>query len=254
MDNNEMNNSVVKADKEEREIDLGQLLAALLSKWVIIVAAVLVCAVVSFGYFNFIVTPQYTSVTRIMVINRQSSDTITATDITSSTSLSKDYVEIVTSPSVLEQVIADLGLNLTTSQLDGKVSATVVTDTRMIRIGVTDKDPILAKKIADSIANVSSDKICKVMNIENMVSIIDEGSMPVTPSSPNVARNTIIAALLGLVVSCAIIIIVNITNDTIKTADDVEKYLGVSVLAVIPVFDNDNNTAKPGNARNVRSE
>ena len=221
----------------EKEINLAQIGAALLNKWFVIVLVGAVCGVLAFIYFRFFVTPQYTSTTQIMVINRQNENSITATDITSASSLSKDYVVIVTSDTVMERVIANLSLNMTVDELAGKVTASLVTDTRQIRIDVKDPDPILAKKIADSVAQISSQRICEIMSIENMVEIIDPGNMPTKASSPRTLRNTIIVAIIGILISSVIVVIADITNDTIKNAEDVEKYLGCSVLGIIPVFE-----------------
>lgn len=232
-------NNLQEREDKGIEIDLSEIFAMLLRKWVIIVGVTVAAGVLAFAYFYFIVTPKYTSNARIMVINRQSNDTITNTDLTSSTTLSNDYVEIVKSRSVLEQVIADLDLNYSVATLKSKVSASVVTNTRMISINVTDPDPILAKKITDSISNVTSNRICEVMNIENMVSIVDEGSLPSSPSSPAITRNTLIAALLGFVLAAVVVIIVGVMDDRIKTQEDVERHLGVSVLGSIPLFDVD---------------
>lgn len=258
MRNSDINNTQT-TDNNKIEIDISEILGMLARKWVIIAAVGIIAAAVAFGYFHFIATPKYTSNARIMVINRQSSEAITATDLTSSTTLSNDYVEIVTSRSVLEQVIADLDLDYNVRELEEKVQASVVTDTRMINISVTDTDPILAKKITDSISTVTSNRICEVMNIENMVSIVDEGSLPTEPSSPATTRNTVIAALLGIIIAAVVIIIIGIKDDRIKTPEDVEKYLGVSVLGTIPVFTNEtenpgarskfNETAKSGGIR-----
>ena len=244
-------NNVQQKENGKIEIDLGQVFTMLARKWMVILVTASVTAVVTFCILHFMVTPKYTSTARIMVINRQNSDAITATDLTSSTTLSNDYVEIVTSRSVLEQVIADLNLDYSTETLNKKVDASIVTNTRMIKISVTDPDPILAKKITDSISNVTSRKICDVMNIENMVSIVDTGSLPTEPSSPAVMRDTVIAVILAVLIVCAIIVIIGINDDRIKTKDDVEKYLGVSVLGVIPVFDRQlAESTHTGNIRN----
>lgn len=224
-------------DKGEVEIDILELLEMLLHKWIIIAVSGVGMAVIAFIFFKFIVTPQYTSTARIMVINRQNNETITATDLTSSTTLSNDYVEIVTSRSVLEKVIEELELNYDVSTLKSKVSASVVTNTRMINISVTDPDPVLARQMTDSISTITSNRICEVMHIENMVSIVDMGSLPTSPSSPATLRNTVIAAFLGIIVSSAVIIVIGILDDRIKTQEDVEKYLGVSVLGAIPNFE-----------------
>lgn len=253
MGNTDINNQNASAGRTE--IDLSEIFGMLARKWIIIAAAGVAAAVAVFCYFHFIVTPQYTSSARIMVINRQSSESITATDLTSSTTLSNDYVEIVTSRTVMEQVIADLDLNYSVGTLQSMVSASVVTNTRMINISVTNPDPILAKKITDSVSNVSSTRICEVMNIENMVSIVDEGSLPTEPSSPATTRNTVIAALLGIIIAAVVIIIIGIKDDRIKTPEDVEKYLGVSVLGTIPVFTagTDNGGPKPKFAETAKN-
>lgn len=225
---------------KETEIDLLQLLRALLNKWVIILIAGVVCGVVVFCYNKFFVTPQYTSSTQIMVINRQSENSITATDITSASSLSKDYVVIVTSMTVMDRVIEDLGLDMTAVELSSKVKASLVADTRQIRIDVEDPDPETAKKIADSIAKESGIRISEIMSVTNMVKVIDPGSLPTEPSSPDTVKQALIAFLVGVAASCVIIIIISVVDDKIKTAEDVEKYLECSVLGVIPVFEGEN--------------
>ena len=236
MENTNVNNTKPK-DNDKVEIDLGQVFGMLARRWVLIVAVGVITAVLTFACLHFIVTPKYTSTARIMVINRQNNEAVTATDLTSSATLSNDYVEIVTSRSVMEQVIADLELNYTVEELTDKVKASIVTNTRMINISVTDPDPILAKEITDSISAVSSKKICQVMNIENMVSLVDEGSLPTDPSSPATMKDTVIAALIAVIITCVVIVIIGINDDRIKTKEDVEKNLGVSVLGVIPLFD-----------------
>lgn len=232
-----INNNENTADNGRTEIDIAEIFAMLGHKWIIIAAAGVIAAVLAFGYFHFIATPKYTSSASIMVINRQNTDAITATDLTSSTTLSNDYVEIIKSRTVLEQVIADLDLDYDVDKLGGKISASVITNTRKISIKVTDEDPILAKKIADSLVDASSKRICEIMNVENMVSTVDNGDLPDKPSSPATKRNTVIAALIGVVLASAIIIIVGIKDDRIKTQEDVEKYLGTSVLGMIPLFE-----------------
>lgn len=233
---NTNNNSQIK---KETTIDLSEVMRILAGKWIIILSTAIIMAVITFIFFNFAVTPQYTSTARIMVINRQSADSLTTTDLTSSTTLSNDYVEIVKSRSVIEQVIADLNLKYGVGELKGKINASIINNTRMIRISVTDVDPILAKEITDDIAKVTSNKICEVMNIENMVSIVDNADLPTHPSSPKTKKNTVIAALLGILLSATIVIIIGLKDDRIKTQEDVERILGVSTLGLIPEFESE---------------
>lgn len=217
------------------EIDLSQVFETLLRHWMIIAGVSIICAVLSFVYFKFMAVPEYTADTNIMIINRQSEGTLSSSDLSSSTTLSSDYVEIIKNVAVLNTVIDNLGLDISSSELHSKISAKNISGTRMITISVTDENPELAATVADELADVSSKKICDVMNVENMVSIVNEAIIPDKPSYPTTAKYTVIAFILGFLVSAVLIVIIHMANDKIKTTEDVEKYLGLPTLGVIPV-------------------
>ena len=149
--------------------------------------------------------------------------------------LSSDYIQLIQTRPVLEKVIAELGLNMSVDALKGKVTATKQGDSRIISISVVDTSPVVAKRIADAVAKAAADQIYTVMDAE-LVNIVQPGNVPEAPSSPAVMRNTIIALILAVFVTCAIIIIRYIMDDTIKTSEDVERYLGISVIGSIPIF------------------
>jgi len=222
-------------DNATIEIDIKQIFFLLLSKVGYILLTGVLLAIVAFTYFKCFVNETYTSNSQIYVINK-TSDNITSSDVSVSTYLSNDYVVLITTRPVMEQVISELGLDMTAGQLSGMVSASVVTNSRIISITVTDTDPLRAKRIVDSIAQVSAARICEVMDSE-MVNIVQDGNVPTAPSGPASGRNAIIAFILGAFIACAVIVIKFITDDTISTADDIEKHLGISVLGSIPVFE-----------------
>lgn len=218
----------------EVEIDLMQIFSVLMSRaWVIIITAIVTGLVALIGTKLFI-TPQYQSYTKLYIINRQQDGTTTINDINSSTYLVKDYKVLVTSLPVVDQVISNLDLDMTQDELVAKIACNIETDSRVLTITITDPDPYLAKRIADAIADVSAKQIASVMKIEG-VEIIQYGRVPDQPSSPNTMMNTIIGVLIGGICISAFFIIKFLLDDTIKTADDVEKYLGTSTLALIPV-------------------
>jgi len=221
--------------KESIEIDIKQIFYAILSKIGFVILAGVIAGVLAFSYYSFVATKQYQSTTQLYVINR-SSDNLTSSDVAVSTSLSNDYVVLITTRPVLETVIAELGLDMSTNQLKSKINASLVTNSRIISITVTDPSPVLAKRIADCVANVSASRICTVMDSE-MVNIVQEGEIADNPSSPAVMRNTIIAAILAIFVVCAIIVVKFILDDTISSTEDIEKYLGLNVIGTIPVFE-----------------
>lgn len=219
---------------DEIEIDLLQLAKAVLSKiWIVIISAV-VTGAVALVVTIFLITPKYSSTSKLYVVNRQNDNTTTYNDIQSSSQLIKDFKVLVTSIPVIDKVIDDLNLDMTYDEVVSEVSCVIETDSRILSVTVTDKDPETAKKIADSIADVSSKQVTSVMKIEG-VNVIENGRVPTSPSSPNTTKNVVIGIALGLVLSVAVIIVKFMLDDTIKNSDDVEKYLGMSTLSLIPL-------------------
>lgn len=135
-----MENQTVNND-EEREIDLGEIVHLLLSKlWIIILSGIVFCLATVMGTM-LLVTPKYESTTKIVVLSKQDSNTLTNQDMQISTSLTKDYVELIKSRTVTEGVIAQLGLDMTHEQLLKKLSVDTPTDTRVVSITIKDTDP-----------------------------------------------------------------------------------------------------------------
>ena len=220
------------------EIDLVELLGVILHNlWIIIVSGVIVAAVALLVSY-FIITPKYESVTKIYVISKTNADTMTYSDLQAGSTLTKDYKELVKSRPVLEEVLAETGIDVELKELEEQITVEVPTDTRIVSITVEDKDPYEARIIADSVRIAASKHIQEVMDTE-AVNVVEEASLPIEKSSPSILKNTAIGYAVGLFLAIAIVIINYIMDDTIKTPDDVEKFLGVSVLGSIPYSEND---------------
>ena len=228
-----MENQTVNNYDDEVEIDLGEIFHLLLSKLgIIILSGIIFCLAAVMGTM-LLITPKYQSTTKIVVLSKQDSSTLTNQDIQTSTSLTKDYAELIKSRTVTEGVIAQLGLNMTHEQLLGKLSVDTPTDTRVVSITITDTDPYTAAEIANAVRDIASKHIQQVMDIK-AVNVVETANIPSSPSSPNVTKNGMMGGMFGILLAAAIIIIVYLTNDTVKTPEDVEKYLGLSVLGTIP--------------------
>lgn len=223
---------------EETEINLREIFAVLLDKFAIIILAAILGAAVAFAFTKFLVDPIYSSSTQVYVTNNALTNTeqINVGDLQSSNYLTKDYMILVKSNPVLEQVIADMKLDITTSELAGKIFVSTPTDTRILTIAVNDKDPMQAKKIADSVREASKVQIQNVMGIET-VNTVEDANLPINPISPNTKMNVLLGFALGLILAIAVVIIRFILDDTIKAQEDVEKYLGLSVLGLIPALE-----------------
>lgn len=130
-------------------------------------------------------------------------------------------------------MIAQLKLDMTHEELLKKLSVDTPTDTRVVSITVTDTDPYTAAQIANAVRDIASKHIQQVMDIK-AVNVVETANIPDEPSSPSVPKNGVIGGLLGILLAAAVVLIVYLTNDTVKTPEDVEKYLGLSVLGTIP--------------------
>lgn len=219
---------------DEVEIDIGHILSILWEKILVIIATGIIVGLAGFLVSKFLIIPKYESETKLYVLNRANDSATTLSDVQLSTQLTKDYQILVTSAPVMNQVIKELGLNMKASELASTISVDTPSDTRVLQITVTSDDPKRAKDIADKVAQVSSKKICDIMKIEQ-VNVIEEGSLSEEPAVDTVQKWTLIGLALGIVLSCAVIIIRSMLDDTVKTTEDVEKYFDLSTLAVIPI-------------------
>ena len=232
----EPNHRMTEGDDDVFEIDILELLAVVLSKiWIVILCAIITAAA-TYLICSFLIIPKYESTTKIYVINRQNSDSLTYSDLQSGSQLTKDYQELVTSRPVLEEVKAELGLDIDNERFRKSITVSVPTDTRIVSITAEDTDPYMARAIADKVRVSAANHIANVMNTE-AVNVVEEANLPTKISSPKTVRNTVIGGVIGAFVAVMIIIIIYIMDDTIKNPDDVEKYLGLSVLGSIPVLD-----------------
>lgn len=224
---------------DEIEIDLREIFFCLLHRFWIIVLVAILCGGIGFAVSEFLIAPTYESTTQIYILNRQNENTVTYSDVQLGTQLTKDYAELIKSRYVLESVIDELQLATDNGPLEyekllKKVEVTTPQDTRMLSITVTDTDPMLAMEIANSIREAAALHIKSVMDIE-AVNVVDMANLPTDKANPSVFKWTLIGSLIGAFVVMAIVIVVYILDDTIKNSDDVEKYLGLSTLALIPL-------------------
>ena len=222
-------------DNDEITIDLTELFMALWSRLHIILMAGVLGALIALVGTNLLVTPMYTSETKVYVLTRSDSTAgITYNDLQMGTQLTQDYMQLVTSRPVLEQVIAVLNLDMEPGQLKDMISVETPEGTRILSIRVQSEDPKQAKEIADAVRDSVSIQITEIMDAD-AVNTVEEGNLPTSPSSPSIPRNIAIGALLGLILAMGVITLIFILDDTIKTPDDVEHYLGLNTLTSIPI-------------------
>lgn len=223
-------------NSDEIEFDLRALFGAIRKNIVVIILAAAAAAIISYLATVLFIIPTYDSTTKIYVLNTQDNNasTVTYSDLQSSTQLTKDYMELVTTRPVLEEVISSLNLdNITYEQLKKKITVSTATDGRIISITATDNDPQMAKSIADEVRNSVSAQIMQVMNVE-AVNVVEEANLPEHKARPSNMKNAAVGGFVGLFIALAAVILIAVLDDRIKTEEDVEQYLQLSILGMIP--------------------
>lgn len=236
---------------DEIEIDVLELLHVLWSKALVIALVTALAGMVAMLVTRVFLTPQYQSTTKMYILAQQDNKTLTNSDLQASEQLTQDCAEMIQSRQVAEAAISQLGLDLTAEELLIKVTVTTSTDTRIVTIDVQDEDPYLACDIANAVRNIAADTIQNVMNIE-AANVFEEANIPETPISPSTMRNTLIGAILGFIIAVAAILISYLMNDTIRTSDDVERYLHLSTLGTIPLAEGEEKNKKKNKAKRMR--
>lgn len=226
-----MNNQELTTD--EIEIDLRELLFALLIHWKAIVISALLAAVIAFGYRFFFVNPLYESNALLYVLTKSTSITSLA-DLQTGANLTQDYLIVTKDRPVLEKVIDYLKLPEDYEELEKKVEVENPTNTRFIKIIVNDEDPERAKAICDQIAKVAAAFIAEKMD-QDPPSLVKGGYSDGKPVNHGVVFYTCAGFAAGLVIAGMIIALQTIFNDDVSSPEDVENKVGLKVLASLPI-------------------
>lgn len=222
---------------DEIEIDLWEILFALRAKlWMILLALVLGSGIAVL-YSKVILTPQYTSTSMVYILSKETTLTSLA-DLQIGSQLTKDYRVVATSRPVLQEVIDTLGLDMEYEELKKKLVLDNPSDTRILSFSIEDPDPARAKAIVDTVAKVSGTYIGDIMEM-TPPKIIEDGIVSDTKSSPHTTKNAAVGGFAAAFLVCALIVLQVILNDTIRTEEDVEKYLQMSILAAVPEREED---------------
>ena len=226
-----------KNQEQYFEISLMRLIGALWHRaWAILLAAV-ICGAAAFSATEFLITPLYQADVLLYVNNNRneiSSGSVSQADLSASQSLAETYAEILDSRTVMSETVRLAGGDYSERQLRGMLSASVVNETELLRITVTGDDPQDVTRLANTAADVSEEVMENVVDACN-VQIVDRAETPQQPSSPDIARNTALGILLGILLSAAVIILLEMTDNVIRSEKNVNAMFGeIPILGAIP--------------------
>lgn len=213
---------------------LKQILVSIKEKAPVIVAVVLVAAVIGWSVSAFLMTPKYeASVNMIVNTRTDTSGVITNDNISSAQNLVDTYAIIIKSNTILNRVITDLNLNMTYKELYEMVSVDSINNTQVMKIAVQTSSPETSKQIVVAMSTIAPDIVAEAVEAGSC-KVISDVYVEEDPISPDIQKNTILTAALGLVLSLAVLVLKELMNDFIVDDMDVEKKLGIPVLAIIP--------------------
>ena len=229
----DIRSSFADRTEEETEIDLIDLAWALLDKIHYIVLCFLIGAVIMNAYSYFLVRPTYKSTAKMYVVSASKNSVVDLDALNIGTSLTADYEQLMLSYPVLEQVINKLNLDMDSDTLAKMITLENPTDTRILNINVVSTDPKNARDIANTLMDVSVDYLPKTMSTY-AANVAQKAKLADHKDGPSYTKYTMIGALAGAFLYCMYLVVKYLMEDTIHTADDMEKYFDIVPLAVIP--------------------
>ncbi len=221
---------------DEVEIDLGELFYFYRSHLVSIILVFILGALAAGAIAFYLVTPKYTATSKLYMVSSSTKSVVDISDFNIGTSLSQDYVEVLKTRPVYESVIDKLHLDYNYRQLSKMIKTSVVGDTRIVQIDVTDTNPKEARDIANAVADAAVEQVPRTMETSEP-HIIEPAIVPDEQSSPHLLIDIVAGGLAGLVIMLVMLTVSFISDDTFQSGEDVEKMFGVMPLTVIPESD-----------------
>ncbi len=217
------------------EIDISEVLLYFKSKVALIIGITLLIVILGNLYAMFLRVPVYKSSSTIVIASNDTNSANMQADITVNQKLVGTYKEIVTSRSVVEQVIKDLDLKYSYEELSSNILVEAVQNTEVLKISVLDKNAELAPKITSMLSEVFKEEVMEIYNLKN-VKVLDSASTPTGADNVNFVKDEIIYFGLGMIASFMLVFIMFYFDKNIRSVEQVESRLGLPILGTIPVY------------------
>lgn len=222
--------------EEELTLDLRDIFHIIRKRMKLIILITLACTLVSGLVSFYVLKPSYESQTSIIVGKPEGTDKSQTeyNDVMLYQKLIQTYQEIAKSRVVADQTVAILGKAYTAEAIQNAVTVTPQTDTQILVIKAKNGDPVEAAKISSAVSKAFIEQSKIVFPTGGDIQVMDYAIVPVSPVSPNKKMNLAIAFLIGLMGSMGLAFVLEMMDRTIKTEDEVERYIGVPIIGMIP--------------------
>lgn len=225
-------------------VRLGNVFRELWSGLPTIVLAAVIGGMIALLGTIVLITPTYKSTTSLYVMsNEEKSTSVNNTDLQAGTLLTKDYEEIIKSREVIEEALTSLDIDADYGTILKDLSVNTPDDTRVIYITVTYTDPYTAADIANAVRRAAIQRIQSIIDVKT-VKVVSDANVPVHKEGPSYSKAALVGAFAGALLAVIILVIMALANDTIRTGDDIEKYLHISLLGTIPIAEGEKRSKK----------
>lgn len=234
MSQSQMNNmNINQSMEDEVEIDLVELFYYYRSKLLFLILSFIIGVLVSGSITYYFITPTYKATSKLYMVSASTDSIVNLADLNLGTSLSEDYVQLILTRPVIESVIEELNLSYTYQDMLDMLEVSTVNKTRILTITTTSTIPEEAKDISNALASKAITYIPNVMETAEP-NIAEQAILPEKKSSPSFAKNMALGAGLCVIACLGVLTLMFLRDDTIKTAEDIEKLFGIMPLTVIP--------------------
>lgn len=220
--------------------DMNRFFKVFLNSKFYIIFILLLCLAIGYFYSYHYVTPMYQSSATVVLVqnedlNQENDTSITQKDLTLNKNLLATYTKIAKSNRVLEQVIENLNLSISSESLASLVTVQAVNNTEVFKITVRNKDNTLAASITNELLEVFSNEVNTLYHMNNVYTM-DQAEISNTPNNMNHKKDLIMFFMMGMAISFGLVVVIYLLDNTIKCEKDIEEYTGLSVLSSIPMY------------------
>ncbi|OFV27117.1 YveK family protein [Staphylococcus sp. HMSC14C08] len=215
----------------ENSLDLSKFITAIKKNWKLVLLLPIIFMLISVLITTFLMKPEYEANTQVLVNQKEKNSELMAQEVQSNIQLVNTYSEILKSPRILDEV-AKKNKKYSASDIKGMLTVTTQAESQILNVNVENGSKKDAEKVANDIANVFSDKMPDIMNVDN-VSVLSSAKGAGSKVSPNLLLNLAIGLILGLILSLIVIVLKEMFDKRIRTEEDIEKELNIPVLGSI---------------------
>ena len=219
-------------DSMEKTIDFTELLLFFLNKLWIIVLITCVCGSGSYFYSRFTTIPLYKSTAKIYLMDKNS-DKINTANINVANSTVEDSMKLIKEEVLVSEALQNLALDISYSSVSPYIAVSNESDSLIINVSVSNADPKIACAIVNELCDVSTEKIKNIIGIDQ-VNVFSYGKEATSPCNLAYSSTALKVALVGFALTCAVLFVIFYFDDKIKSPEDIERYLGLTVLGTIP--------------------